>query len=131
MFGESSGGLNVFSHLISPQSAGLYGGAIIQRGAYQPNTASLRASENLGVTFASAVGCAGQTAACLRAISVADIVANGANPFKQSTVEHLRGGRRHRDSELDSESEAGLSVGRRPPLAQTGSGSDTPKEGGS
>jgi para-nitrobenzyl esterase len=34
MFGESSGGLNVFSHLISPQSAGLYGGAIIQSGAY-------------------------------------------------------------------------------------------------
>jgi hypothetical protein len=62
---------------------------------------------------------------------VADIVANGANPFKQSTVQHLRGGRRHRDSELDSESEAGLSVGRRPPRAQTGSGSDTPKEGGS
>jgi hypothetical protein len=62
---------------------------------------------------------------------VADIVANGANPFKQSTVEHLRGGRRHRHSGLDSESEAGLSVGRRPPQAQTGRDSETPKEGGS
>jgi para-nitrobenzyl esterase len=87
IFGESAGGLNAFSHLVSPRSAGLYHRAIIQSGAYQLNTPSLSASESLGVTFANAVGCSDQTAACLRATPVADLVAHGANAFNQSTVD--------------------------------------------
>lgn len=86
IFGESSGGLNVISHLASPRSTGLFARAIIQSGAYQLNTPSLSASESLGVTFGNAVGCSDQTPACLRATSVPDVVAHGVN-FNQSTVD--------------------------------------------
>jgi len=80
IFGLSSGGLNVTTHLISPASAGLFDKAIIQSGAYLLDTPNLSYAETMGAAFAHRVGCAKQTAAatttCLRALSAADIVAH-------------------------------------------------------
>jgi len=78
IFGISAGGLNVTTHLISPGSAGLFQKAIIQSGAYLLDTPSLSYSEGLGTSVANRVGCARQTSvattACLRALSVTDIL---------------------------------------------------------
>jgi para-nitrobenzyl esterase len=95
LIGESAGGLDTLTQLVSPLSAGLFQRAIVQSGAYQLNTPPLGASEALGLAFANAVGCSDQTAACLRTVQVADILANAsassANPpidlWNQSTVD--------------------------------------------
>jgi para-nitrobenzyl esterase len=91
IFGESAGGLNVTTHLVSPLSAGLFERAIIQSGAYQLDTPSLAASEGLGTRFAKRVGCESRTVACLRALPIAkvmaDIDSNGPTAFNQSTVD--------------------------------------------
>ncbi|HMG54695.1 MAG TPA: carboxylesterase family protein, partial [Kofleriaceae bacterium] len=86
IFGESAGGLSVHSQLASPTSAGLFQRAIVQSGAYQLTQSSLAANETAGSAFATAAGCTDQTAACLRGLSVAQIVAaqpggtNGPRP---------------------------------------------------
>ncbi len=74
IFGESAGGASVHAHLVAPGSAGLFRRAIVESGALftQP---TLAAAEGLGTTFASDVGCSDQTAACLRARSVEDVLA--------------------------------------------------------
>lgn len=87
LFGESAGGLDIFTHLVSPRSAGLIDKVIMQSGAYGLNAATLDQSEGLGVTFANAIGCTDQTAACLRSKPVGDVMAHGANAFNQSTVD--------------------------------------------
>jgi para-nitrobenzyl esterase len=76
IFGESAGGLSVFSQLASPSSEGLFHKAIIESGAYALNTQTLAAAEAAGTAFAAAAGCSAQTAACLRALPVATILAN-------------------------------------------------------
>ena len=76
IFGESAGGLSVFSQLASPSSEGLFHKAIIESGAYALNTQTLAAAEAAGTAFAAAAGCSAQTAACLRALPVTTILAN-------------------------------------------------------
>jgi para-nitrobenzyl esterase len=76
VFGESAGGLSVFTQLTSPPAANLFHKAIIESGAYNLNTQSLATAESAGSAFATAAGCASQTAACLRALPVATILAN-------------------------------------------------------
>ena len=76
IFGESAGGLSVFSQLASPSAAGLFHKAIIESGAYALNTQSLDTAEAAGTSFATATGCTSQTAACLRALPVTTILAN-------------------------------------------------------
>jgi para-nitrobenzyl esterase len=76
IFGESAGGLSVFSQLQSPPAAGLFHKAIIESGSYNLNTQTLATAEAAGTTFATAVGCSSQTAACLRAVPVATLLAN-------------------------------------------------------
>jgi para-nitrobenzyl esterase len=76
IFGESAGGLSVFSQLASPSSEGLFHKAIIESGAYALNTQTLAAAEAAGTSFAAAAGCSAQTAACLRALPVTTILAN-------------------------------------------------------
>ncbi len=76
IFGESAGGLSVFSQLQSPSAAGLFHKAIIESGSYNLNTQTLATAEAAGTTFATAVGCSSQTAACLRAVPVATLLAN-------------------------------------------------------
>jgi len=93
IFGESAGGLNVTTHVVSPRSTGLFDKAIIESGAYQLNTPSLAASEARGTAFANRIGCTDQTAACLRSKSLADVLANagtvntGGAAYNQSTVD--------------------------------------------
>src|ERR1700722_16128973 len=76
IFGESAGGLSVFSQLESPAAAGLFHKAIIESGAYNLSTQTLATAEATGATFATATGCGSQTAACLRALPVPAILAS-------------------------------------------------------
>lgn len=83
IFGESAGGLSVLAHLASPDSKGLFHRGIIESGAYglaapQPTRDD---AEALGAEFAKTVGCEDQTAACLRSVSVDDILAAGV-PYR-------------------------------------------------
>jgi para-nitrobenzyl esterase len=75
IFGESAGGLSVHSHLASPGSAGLFHGAIVESGAYSLSQPSLAQAEAQGTRFAQLLGCADQSAACLRAAPVAQVLA--------------------------------------------------------
>jgi para-nitrobenzyl esterase len=76
IFGESAGGLSVFSQLVSPPAAGLFHKAIIESGAYALSTQTLATAEAAGTVFATATGCSSQTVACLRALPVTTILAN-------------------------------------------------------
>jgi para-nitrobenzyl esterase len=75
IFGESAGGLSVFSQLVSPPAAGLFHKAIIESGAYALSTQTLATAEAAGTVFAAAAGCSSQTSACLRALPVTTILA--------------------------------------------------------
>jgi len=75
IFGESAGGLSVFSQLASPPAQHLFHKAIIESGAYALTTQTLATAEATGTTFATAAGCSSQTAACLRALPVTTILA--------------------------------------------------------
>jgi len=79
IFGESAGGLSTFSNLVSPGANGLFQQAIVESGAYRLNLPSLATAEAQGTAFATAEGCTDQTAACLRALTVAQVLA-GENP---------------------------------------------------
>jgi para-nitrobenzyl esterase len=111
LFGESAGGLSTLSQLVSPGSAGLFQRAIVESGSYNPTQASLASAETAGATYAAKVGCGSQpspaaTAACLRAVPVATLVADenagGYTPdldglvLRQSIVTALRSGQFHR-----------------------------------
>jgi para-nitrobenzyl esterase len=76
IFGESAGGLSVHSQLASPGSHGLFHRAIVESGAYQLSQPSLATVEANGTAFAIRAGCTDQTAACLRALSVDQVLAN-------------------------------------------------------
>jgi para-nitrobenzyl esterase len=75
IFGESAGGLSVLSHLVSPTSRGLFDRAIVQSGAYALTQDSLSEAESAGESFATRVGCADQSAACLRGLPVTTVLA--------------------------------------------------------
>ena len=76
IFGESAGGQDTLAHLVSPASAGLFHRGIIESGAYSllSGLPTLAAAEATGQAFATAAGCSNQTAACLRSLSVQDIL---------------------------------------------------------
>jgi para-nitrobenzyl esterase len=76
IFGESAGGLSVHSQLASPGSRGLFQRAIVESGAYQLTQPSLATVEAAGTAFATRAGCTDQTAACLRALTVDQVLAN-------------------------------------------------------
>jgi len=88
--GESSGGLSVLSQLVSPGARGLFSRAITESGTYDLTQASLGTAEAAGEAFAATVGCASQTATCLRALPVSTIVDNedfaGYRPDIDGTV---------------------------------------------
>jgi para-nitrobenzyl esterase len=82
IFGESAGGLSVYSNLASPTAAGLFHRAISESGSYasftdyQPWIIPIAEAETTGslmvpsgASFAASVGCSSQSAACLRAVS--------------------------------------------------------------
>src|SRR5580692_4805445 len=72
--GESAGGLSVLAQMVSPGARGLFQRAIVQSGTFALNQRPLAAAEAAGQTFATAVGCPDQSAACLRSVPVASLV---------------------------------------------------------
>jgi para-nitrobenzyl esterase len=76
VFGESAGGLSTLSQLVSPRARGLFQHAIVESGAYALTQASLASAESAGAAFAAKVGCTTNTAACLRSVPVATVLAN-------------------------------------------------------
>jgi para-nitrobenzyl esterase len=76
VFGESAGGLSTLSQVASPQAGGLFEKAIVESGSYNLTQASLSRAESAGEAFATKAGCASQTAACLRSLSVSTILAS-------------------------------------------------------
>ncbi|HEY2542354.1 MAG TPA: carboxylesterase family protein [Gaiellaceae bacterium] len=76
IFGESAGGLSVRSQLVSPGAKGLFRHAIVESGAYAETVPTLAEAESTGQFLATAMGCADQTAACLRALPVSTLLAN-------------------------------------------------------
>ncbi|HXA46021.1 MAG TPA: carboxylesterase family protein [Burkholderiaceae bacterium] len=76
LFGQSAGGLSTLSQIASPLAAGLFQKAIVESGAYSLQPPSLAIAEVSGQNFATAAGCANQSAACLQALPVSAILAN-------------------------------------------------------
>jgi para-nitrobenzyl esterase len=89
IFGESAGGLSIYSQLASLRAAGKFQRAIAQSGAYagfapnyRVNILPLAAAETTssgagvlsGAVLADAVSCNDQTAACLRAVDAMTLV---------------------------------------------------------
>jgi para-nitrobenzyl esterase len=87
IFGESAGGLSVYSQLASPLAAGLFQRAIAQSGAYagfadyHTTIVPVAVAETTGLPgvlsgadVADAVGCTSQTADCLRGVAAATLV---------------------------------------------------------
>jgi para-nitrobenzyl esterase len=72
--GQSAGGLSVLAQMVSPGARGLFQRAIVQSGTFALNQQPLATAETAGETFATAVGCPDQTAACLRNASVSNLV---------------------------------------------------------
>ncbi|MFK7602904.1 carboxylesterase/lipase family protein [Deinococcus sp. SM5_A1] len=70
--GESAGGMSNCAHLASPQSAGLFRGAIIQSGLCTSpgNSVTLADAQNRNQKYASNLGCKTDDLACLRATPV-------------------------------------------------------------
>jgi len=94
IFGQSAGGQSVYAQLASPLATGLFSGAIAQSGSYaefQPYldyVIPLAQGETVGgpvvpsgETIANNVGCTSQTAACLRAVSAATMIAGQPFPL--------------------------------------------------
>jgi para-nitrobenzyl esterase len=73
--GESAGGLSVLAHVASPGARGLFARAIVQSGPALTQT-PLEQAETAGEAFAAKVGCASQSAACLRGVPLSIIQAN-------------------------------------------------------
>jgi para-nitrobenzyl esterase len=74
LFGESAGGLSTLAQLVSPGARGLFQRAIVESGSYNLTQQPLATAEAAGATFAANVGCASNTAACLRALPASTIV---------------------------------------------------------
>jgi para-nitrobenzyl esterase len=72
--GQSAGGLSVLAQLVSPGARGLFQRAIVESGAFALKQQSLVAAEAAGEAFATATGCADQTAGCLRNLPVSTII---------------------------------------------------------
>jgi len=85
LFGESAGGLSVLSQLASPGAKGLFSRAIVESGTYALTTTPLATAEAAGESFATAAGCADQSATCLRSLPVGAILA-AQNPLAMTPM---------------------------------------------
>jgi len=95
IFGESAGGQSVYANLASPTAAGMFEGAIAESGAYVEFQdywdfiVPLATGEVAGTALATSLGCASQTAACLRALSASTVITKDpgtAYPFVDGTI---------------------------------------------
>jgi len=93
LFGESAGGISVCAHVVSPLSAGLFHRAITQSGPCsflitplrdEDARAPIQSAASQGRLFAEALGCgtAADLPACMRARSVAEILAAAPRPIE-------------------------------------------------
>jgi para-nitrobenzyl esterase len=102
IFGESAGGLSVYANLASPLDAGLFAGAIAESGSYASfapylqSIVSIADGETMGgggvppgTSTATSVGCASQSAQCLRTTPASTLVLaepGVVNPFIDGTL---------------------------------------------
>jgi len=82
--GQSAGGVSVLAQMVSRGSRGLFERAIVESGAFALTQQPLAQAEAFGETFAAKVGCANQTADCLRHVPVADLV--NPNNFPSAAI---------------------------------------------
>ena len=85
IFGQSGGATAVMAQLVSPTAAGLFQRAIVESGTHikpYPAVVALQAGED----FARAAGCPDQDAACLRALSVRQVLGHQAGVVKHVVV---------------------------------------------
>ena len=76
IMGQSAGGASVVTHLVSPGSKGLFQGALIESGSYVfLQVQTLATALTNGNAFAAAEGCAATETACLRRLTVQQILA--------------------------------------------------------
>ncbi|WP_306895309.1 carboxylesterase/lipase family protein [Agromyces albus] len=85
--GHSAGGLSVLAQLASPGAKGLFHRAVIQAGAFALEQQSLATAEQAGQASAIALGCADQSAECLRNVPVDALVANAQPSFTPGYVD--------------------------------------------
>ena len=76
IFGESAGGQSVLLQLMSPGARGLFAKAIVESGGYAEYPVTMAAAEAQSRAFAAKVGCASQSAQCLRHVPVSKILAD-------------------------------------------------------
>ncbi len=88
--GESAGAISVCDHLVAPESAGLFRGAIMQSGPCQAQ-AGLPAAERISTDYAAKVGCADMRSAarCLRDLPADRLV--GGPPYVRIGANVLTG----------------------------------------
>jgi len=91
IFGESGGGISVYSNLASPTAKSLFQRAISESGAgaqfqdyFNTTIIPLATAEAAGTAFATSVGC--QTATCLRALSASTLILADSNPLEVAPV---------------------------------------------
>jgi para-nitrobenzyl esterase len=92
IFGESAGGNSVLAAMASPTAKGLFHRVIAESGSYVAvaREQKLADARNYGSAFAAAAGCSNQSAACLRSLSVQDIIAR-AGQFTGTAVTMVDG----------------------------------------
>ncbi|MEC4722340.1 carboxylesterase/lipase family protein [Noviherbaspirillum sp. CPCC 100848] len=88
VFGESAGGLSVQSQVASPLAAGLFNKAIVQSGSYTLDQPSLAQAQAGGTAVATAAGCTDQSASCLRALTVEQILQRQAGANVVPTIDN-------------------------------------------
>jgi len=79
--GQSAGGLSALAQVVSPGARGLFHRAIVQSGAFALKQTPLADAKEAGKDFATKVGCADQTAACLRSLPVSALLMVNPGPF--------------------------------------------------
>jgi para-nitrobenzyl esterase len=73
IFGQSGGGTSVIAQIASPTAAGLFQRAIVQSGT-RVTPYTKKEALDAGTALAAAAGCANQSAQCLRALDVRQIL---------------------------------------------------------
>ncbi|HET7013749.1 MAG TPA: carboxylesterase family protein [Streptosporangiaceae bacterium] len=89
IFGESAGGQSTLLQLASPGARGLFAKAIAESGGYALKPATLAKAEAAGKAFAAKVGCASNTAQCLRKVPVSTILADQSQTGASADIDGL------------------------------------------